>query len=211
MNTLSIKILSPAFYSRFIHYSFAKEAFDREFLCTDEKNRTGLVVQNQALSVLLKSAERLSRATATSNRKSGLFTEAHWRLLQHLRCPAALPSYPDASPPAGQYITQDIRAFPLSELDRFARYDCQGSSTYRHVVVKLFIAQRYFFGLGAVVTLVDVSIRIAFIASSLYCLEAASVPATTGWAKEVEHHVAVRMLIAGSVGSVVHLWSLLKG
>ena len=46
--TITIQILSPAFYSRFVHYAHAKEAFDREYLATEEKNRT-LVIKNPSL------------------------------------------------------------------------------------------------------------------------------------------------------------------
>ena len=51
--TLTIKVLSPAFYSRLVHYAHVKEAFDRECLATEEKNRTVVIRSPQLLPIFL--------------------------------------------------------------------------------------------------------------------------------------------------------------
>ncbi|KAE9993937.1 hypothetical protein EG327_002271 [Venturia inaequalis] len=60
MRSLEIRILSPAFFSRFVHYAHTSEAFDREGMFTDEKNRTILVSNPELLTLLLKSERDIS-------------------------------------------------------------------------------------------------------------------------------------------------------
>lgn len=209
--TFKIRVLSPAFYSRFIHYSFAKEAFDRECLCTDEKNRTGLIKQNGALSVFLKSAERLSRSSAEPDTVLGFVEGSRWKALQHLRCPPATPSYLNSSPTPGHYAIKDIRTFPMSELDRFVRKQCADSAAYRRTVVKLFAAVRFCSGIPGLVALVDVLIRVAIIVGITYYLEINSVSAPTAWTNSIGSRDIAQTMTGALLANIIHLWTFIKG
>ena len=80
--TLTIKVISPAFYSRFVHYSHAQEAFDREALATDEKNRTVLVEPPHLLPILLDAIKTL-----------GIHDRYMWYGDMSLPPPSFLPSF----------------------------------------------------------------------------------------------------------------------
>ena len=212
--TLTIKVLSPAFYSRFVHYSHAQEAFDREALATDEKNRTVIVEPPHLLPILLDaikqatSTSQSSSATATSS--TNPITSLRWALLRHLRCPPASPAYPSTTPNPSM-TTTDIRTFPRSELDAFARKSSpRESESYRRTCTKLFLAQRFTLGFPVLVTLLDVAFRaLLLLAAVVYSSRSEVFDVLRPRKHGVDDigEVAVLLLLANGV----HLWSLVKG
>jgi hypothetical protein len=158
---MEIRVLTPAFYSRLIHYMHTSEAIDRECVFTDERNRTLWMCRPQLLPLLLseRSSIRLEDKDTPSVRRSYL-DELRWWLLKKLRCPPANPAY-SVTPQSSAVNVDDIRARPYSELDRYVRgffgqeYACE----YRRTVTKLFLAQRFCFGFPELVGLVDLVIR----------------------------------------------------
>lgn len=157
---LEIRILTPAFYSRLIHYSYTSEAFDRECLFTDERNRTLWVCRPQLLALLLEEKSSIQTAGLPAVNRSHL-NELRWTFLRKLRCPPSAPAY-SLTPKSSVFNIDDIRPRPYSELDNFVR-SFRGYSyaaEYRRAVTKLFLAQRFCFGFSEVVTLVDLSLRV---------------------------------------------------
>ena len=231
--TLTVKILSPAFYSRFVHYSHAKEAFDREALATDEKNRTLLIEPPHLLPILLdamKQATTNNDPSTTPNSSStpplpsrilpnNPLTSLRWTLLRKLRCPPAAPAYPPAADPS-MNIT-DIRTHPLSELDLFTRNNtistntntvALNSSHYRRTLTKLFLAQRFTLGLPVLITALDLLLRgSVLLAAIIYSgqSDAFDVLRPRAHDRGGEDVFAVGILLALANG--VHLWSLVKG
>lgn len=231
--TLTVKILSPAFYSRFVHYSHAKEAFDREALATDEKNRTLLIEPPHLLPILLdamKQATTNNDPSTTPNSSStpplpsrilpnNPLTSLRWTLLRKLRCPPAAPAYPPAADPS-MNIT-DIRTHPLSELDLFTRNNtistntntvALNSSHYRRTLTKLFLAQRFTLGLPVLITTLDSLLRgSVLLAAIIYSgqSDAFDVLRPRAHDRGGEDVFAVGILLALANG--VHLWSLVKG
>ena len=211
--TLTIKVLSPAFYSRFVHYAHAQEAFDREALATDEKNRTLIIEPPHLLPILLDAIKHATSTISPDNTKitsvnNNPFTSLRWALLRQLRCPPAEPAYPTTIPNLTTTAT-DIRTFPRSELDAFARRSPDGAA-YRRTCTKLFLAQRFTFGLPFLVTLLDVLFRaLLLLAAIVYSSRS-----------DVFDVLRPREHMLGDVGDVVcllllangvHLWSFLKG
>jgi DUF1365 family protein len=218
--TLTVKILSPAFYSRFVHYSHAKEAFDREALATDEKNRTLLIEPPHLLPILLdamKQATVSDTSTSTATVPSSPLDTLRWAILRKLRCPPAAPAYPPPSDPSTT-IT-DIRTHPLSELDIFTRSNNStttssntlDSSHYRRILTKLFLAQRFALGLPVLITALDLLFRGSILlAAIVYSSRSDAFDVLRPRAHDrAEDVVAVGVLLGLANG--VHLWSLVKG
>ncbi|KAL1792873.1 hypothetical protein ACET3X_009380 [Alternaria dauci] len=115
---MEIRVLTPAFYSRLVHYTYTSEAIDRECVFTDERNRTLWMCRPQLLPLLLseRSSIRLEEKDALSIRGSYL-DELRWLLLKKLRSPPADPAYA-VTPQSSAVNVDDIRARPFSELDR---------------------------------------------------------------------------------------------
>jgi hypothetical protein len=159
---LEIRVLTPAFYSRLVHYTYISEAIDRECIFTDERNRTLWMCRPQLLPLLLssRSSIRLDDKHAPPVGRSSL-NELRWWLLKKLRCPPADPAY-SATPQNSAVNVDDIRARPYAELDRYVRgtFEQQYACEYRRTVTKLFLAQRFCFGFTEVVGLADLVTRV---------------------------------------------------
>ncbi|KAF1848946.1 uncharacterized protein K460DRAFT_304585 [Cucurbitaria berberidis CBS 394.84] len=162
MTNIEIRVLTPAFYSRLVHYSFTSEAFDRECVFTDERNRTLWVCRPQLLAALLlekTTLQRQGKGLPVVNRS--YLDELRWAVMRKLRCPPADPVY-SVTPRNSAFNVDDIRSRPYSELDNFVR-SSKGrlyAGEYRRVVTKLFLAQRFCLGFPEVATLVDLFLRV---------------------------------------------------
>lgn len=156
-HTLTLKVLTPAFYSRFIYYAHVSEAFDRESLATDEKNRTAVIKCAHLLPVLLDSIKTQQSGQPSSSLAIPL-EQLRWRLLRSLRCPPAAPAYP-----ATHTTTSDIRTLPRSPLDAYTQHHSADKATYRRICTKLFLAQRFALGFPPLITALDWLLRSLFI------------------------------------------------
>jgi hypothetical protein len=163
MRELEIRVLTPAFYSRFVHYAYTSEAFDRECVFTDEKNRTLWISQPGLLPLLLNKSPVLEASQWPLVERSYL-DEMRWKFLRRLRCAPALPAYSVSTPSRTEFTTEDVRSLPFSELDQFVRGSrgCSWAGEYRRTVTKLFLAQRFGFGFGKVIGLLDLLARMLF-------------------------------------------------
>lgn len=161
---LDLRISTGAFYSRFVHYAHTSEAFDRECLFTDERNRTLWISQPGLLPGLLPSRTTLKDLQEQEQlMKRSSLDELRWTFLRKLRCPPADPAYP-ISPKSTEFEVDDIRDHTFSELDRFVRGPMGRSyaGSYRREVTKLFLAQRYALGFTEVIDLLDFCLRVSF-------------------------------------------------
>ncbi|EME83343.1 uncharacterized protein MYCFIDRAFT_153940 [Pseudocercospora fijiensis CIRAD86] len=209
--TMTLKVLSPAFYSRFIHYAHAAEAFDRECLGTDDKNRTIVIDGAQGLPTLLDCMKHTDRHKAKSTRRKGVLHDLRWNILRRLRCPPAVASYPtDESRLDVEYSTHDSRSFKFSECDRFIQTAHKDSSLYWKTVVKLFIAERITFGIPLLVAVFDWTVRITMILSAMiYCdnFPVWDILRARPFHKSDIPTSSIALVLANSV----HIWSSLKG
>jgi hypothetical protein len=160
LRELEIRVLTPAFYSRFVHYAYTSEALDRECIFTDEKNRTLWISRPQLLPLLLNrsvSAENQSPLVTRS-----YFDELRWNVLKKLRCAPATPAYGSSSSYDPAMTSEDVRSLPYSEFDQYVRNRCPSAQAceYRRTVTKLFLAQRLCFGFSQIIGLLDSVVRL---------------------------------------------------
>ncbi|KAK8201639.1 hypothetical protein IWZ01DRAFT_443174 [Phyllosticta capitalensis] len=155
---IEIRVLTPAFYSRFVHYSHSSEAFDRECIFTAEKNRTVWISRPELLPDL--PLGKLEKATGAKGEPGKSLLG--WTLVKRLRCPPAAPSYPDKNEATGIYSCdpEDIRVQKFSPLDEFVHERCSDASVYRRCLLKLFLAQRYAAGFTEILDLFDFALRL---------------------------------------------------
>jgi len=161
MKKIEIRVLTPGFYSRLVHYTYTSEAVDRECIFTDERNRTLWICRPQLLPLLLSQRSSLRSKDGVVVERSYL-DELRWLLLKKLRCAPADPAY-SVTPKSTTSTINDIRHRPYSELDKFAR-SVEGrcyAGEYRRAVTKLFLAQRFCFGFSEIVGLVDLVLRVS--------------------------------------------------
>jgi hypothetical protein len=156
---LEIRVLTPAFYSRFMHYAYTSEAFDRECIFTDEKNRTLWISRPQLLPLLINKPSHSDSRLAT---ETSYLSELRWRLLRTLRCAPASSSYESSTPSNAETRTQDVRSLPYSEFDQYARTlsDRVWAGKYRRTATKLFLAQRFSLGFPEVIGILDLLFKI---------------------------------------------------
>ncbi|KAA8623428.1 hypothetical protein A1F94_003522 [Pyrenophora tritici-repentis] len=163
MRYIEIRVLTPGFYSRLVHYTYTSEAVDRECIFTDERNRTLWICRPQLLPLLLSqhSSIRIKKKDMRGVKRSYL-DELRWSLLKKLRCAPADPAY-SVTPKSTTATVSDIHHRPYSELDEFVR-SSKGrwyAGEYRRAVTKLFLAQRFCFGFSEGVGLIDLILRIS--------------------------------------------------
>lgn len=200
---LKIRILTPAFYSRFIHYARVREAFDRESLFTDEKNRTIWISDPVLLAEVFSRNEKGSTPSSLSWGK-----RLRWSLHMSLRCPAAAQAYPNSSTNHAYNVT-DIRPSVLSGLDRFVLEQGKDSWLYLRCCGRVFLAERFAFGVVPIIDLLD------FLLRALLCYWV-TVPAILSPARLPRSSEIFDYSLLQVIGDVLglwalHLWSQTKG
>lgn len=158
---LEIRVLTPAFYSRFVHYAYTSEAFDRECIFTDEKNRTAWISRPGLLPLLL-SKPGSSSTSDESVMKRTYLDELRWSILRKLRCAPAVAAYSETSPSGAEFAAADIRSLPFSDMDQFVRSSAGRAyaGTYRRCVTKLFLAQWLGLGFADISGPLDMLVRV---------------------------------------------------
>lgn len=159
MKEIEIRVLTPAFFSRFVHYAHTAEAFDRECIFTDEKNRTCWISRPELLAQLLDQSKPASSESTAPNHCSGL-DKIRWSLLVRLRCAPAEPAY-NPTPKSSGFRLEDIRAARFSELDGIVRsqHGQTYAGEYRRIVTKLFLAQLFCSGFPQIISVFDWILR----------------------------------------------------
>ncbi|KAK3709109.1 hypothetical protein LTR37_011088 [Vermiconidia calcicola] len=202
--TLTLQITSPAFYSRFVHYAHAKEAFDREGIATNEKNRTLIVESPHLLPVLLGGMGEIRRHQQELPRQS--LDNIRWALLRRLRCAPPPASYPETS----AYNISDIRSFGDSELDVFVKSRNEDAASYRRLVTQVFLATRLAFGTPALISALDWLLRASFVlAVMVYCDHSNHVDVLRPRNFGDDDIWTVMNTLALANG--VHIWNFVKG
>ncbi|KAF2707880.1 hypothetical protein K504DRAFT_435967 [Pleomassaria siparia CBS 279.74] len=159
---LELRVLNPSFYSRFVHYAHTSEAFDRECLFVDNKNRTMEISEPNLLPPLLSDPKSPTLEEKTWTSRRSYLDEKRWAFLRYLRCPPPAPVYPEIpiSPP--DVHVSDIRSLPFSDMDKLVRQpsNLHFAGLYRRTVTKIFLAQRFAFGFVEIVGAVDFLLRV---------------------------------------------------
>lgn len=138
--TLELKVLTPVFYSRFVHYAHDFEAIftemaDNGTIWTDKPHLLPEIF-------LKKRSAPLHAATATDC--------MYFKGIQQLRRrPSQLPRVStSADPPATSPAVVDIRDFRISSMDAYilGHADPKMKASYRSTLLRLFAADIYFMG-----------------------------------------------------------------
>lgn len=190
--TLKIRILSPVFFSRFIHYAHTSEAFDRECTFTDEKNRTICVSRPELLTLLLKAEREVLLMETHLDPANRLRWGAH----RELRCSPGSPTYPSVQQDKKVVKVNDIRMRPFSPMDRFVLRR-ELAWLYRRQCMRLFLAQQLVLGFTPVIDLLDLSLRVSL----------------TYLATSAPSHSSVILNLSTTLiqSSFVHIFAYLKG
>ncbi|KAF2234074.1 hypothetical protein EV356DRAFT_447267 [Viridothelium virens] len=211
LSNIELHVLTPAFYSRFVHYSHTSEAFDRECLCTDELNRTLWISRPELLPALFKKGKQAgSDLVHHLPKNENVLERLRWAMLKRLRCSPTGPGYPDRQEHTHSVSKQDIRSRPYSELDWHVRKHQEDSSRYRHKTTALFLAQRFAFGFEGVISALDLLLRFALILCPW--LYKSIILNPTIWLFPNWHTqryleaAALELLLT----NLVHIWALLK-
>jgi hypothetical protein len=153
VETLELRILSPVFFARFVHYAYSSEAFDRECVFTNEKNRTIWLSRPDVMYNLIKQSQvrkDLYASLTTWPRKK-------WQLHKSLRCPPPTPAYPSTPTVAS---IEDIRESTFSELDRYVMASMRDQAPqYLRLCSRVFLAQRLAFGFVPVIDFLELAVR----------------------------------------------------
>ncbi|KAI9831698.1 MAG: hypothetical protein M1819_004764 [Sarea resinae] len=205
VEALELRVLSPAFYSRFIHYPHILEAFDREMLCTREENRTVWVSKPSALPLLFPPRQQEHPLVAIKTTSNLRFLErARWALVRRLRCPPAPPAYTDES--AGPKGT-DIRHFPLSALDEFVISHCAPPEirAYRRTLLGLFLSERIAFGSPGLLHLYEVVLKCGLVWLGLWLAVTHDAEPGTRHEMPVLAHAGTAWTVYILAGSLTHM------
>ncbi|KAH7412012.1 hypothetical protein DE146DRAFT_642002 [Phaeosphaeria sp. MPI-PUGE-AT-0046c] len=168
---LELRVLTPAFYSRFAHYAYISEALNRECVFTDEKNRTLWMSRPELLPLLLEKSSSAATQGWPTVKRSWL-GELRWTIMRKLRCAPAPQAYDVPRSSNAQVTMEDVRSLPFSELDEHARSfrAHQSSGQYRRIVTKLFLAQRFTLGFTEVIGILDLLVRLSLTCLGLFQL-----------------------------------------
>lgn len=176
------QVLTPAFFSRLVHYQSLREALDCEVTAKQEHNQTARVSDPELLQVLTVDGKETD-IWYSPTAESGRAVELSWQLLFHLRSRPTAPLYPnpgipstrglgqplkDADIPTVQARTSNARA--PSTLDGFVRHHCHSTeqSEYRRALTRLFLSERVTFGSTGLFMFCRILVHIAVLGLSMY-------------------------------------------
>ncbi|KAH6968574.1 hypothetical protein HG530_013455 [Fusarium avenaceum] len=162
INEIEIKILSPAFYSRFVHYAHDSEALFCELAesCTFWTDKPELLIK-----VFLKKGSAPLHA-------SSLIDFTYFQLIKSLR---RRPNKIEKPSAAASLSPQgvDIRGFRMSSMDAFilAQDDVELKKAYRTAVVRLFMADHLTLGSMRLLGMIESvgRVGISWVVASLIC------------------------------------------
>ncbi|TKA67419.1 hypothetical protein B0A55_11282 [Friedmanniomyces simplex] len=209
--TLTLKVLYPAFYSRFVHYPHWSKALDYECLAKDERNRTARLEGTAQLpepSDAIDDKAQYGSQGQEKTRSIGLLDQVRWACMRRLRCPPASYAYPENL--SSEHHTPAVSNAAPSELDVFVRTHCSDADTYRRITTKLFLAQRICLGIPALLDVLDYLFRSMLLLASMIYSDRTRRPVDMFRSRQLDlddfSAVACMLMLANSI----HIWSFLK-
>jgi len=209
--TLTLKVLSPAFYSRFVHYTNWSSALDHECRVKDERNRTARLEGTADLPEPPSATDDRAQPGSQQQAKTksfGLLDQVRWACLRRLRCPPSSSAYAEGT--SGELHVQAMSHSAPSELDNFVRTHCNDADLYRRITTKLFLAQRICFGIPALLDVLDYLLRAMLLLASMIYSDRSQRPVDLFRWRQLGTDdlgaVACMLLLANSI----HVWSFLK-
>lgn len=167
---VTMTVLTPAFYSRLVHYASLMDAIVAEGCCEDLRNRTIELNDPESFIRVLLAIEHapLLDNSAKFNGRHSILDNIRWHILGTLRCAPSQHSYPAAHSNATIASHGDKRmSRVLSPLDIFVSRYFMDSWRYRRQVSAFFIAQRGFGGFLPLLNATDLACRFALAMAGL--------------------------------------------
>ncbi|KAG9647134.1 DUF1365-domain-containing protein, partial [Aureobasidium melanogenum] len=111
---LGLKVLTPAFYTRFVHHGYTSRAFVMESIHPNPDNRTCVLENAENLPLVLSTME----STTPVLSDLGTADQYRWRLLQRLRSAPPPGANPDSDTVSSDEASETL---PFSDLDCFVQ------------------------------------------------------------------------------------------
>ncbi|KAH0347227.1 DUF1365-domain-containing protein, partial [Aureobasidium melanogenum] len=111
---LGLKVLTPAFYTRFVHHGYTSRAFVMESIHPNPDNRTCVLENAENLPLVLSTME----STTPVISDLGTADQYRWRLLQRLRSAPPPGANPDSDTVSSDEASETL---PFSDLDCFVQ------------------------------------------------------------------------------------------
>lgn len=205
---LEFRVLTPAFYARFVQYAHVSEFIDQELLVVEARDRTFWVSNPKILSQLFDDGESADRTSTIPATRSWL-DRLRWSVLRRLRIShyrLGTGSPVLAETPGGRYT--DIRIFPLSSMDYFIINHSSAirAQQYRRVVTKLLLSNHIVFGIPALIDLYGTTLRLLlcyFTVKSKNRMHPANCPF-------VASSSMLRVTGAACLYNCIHIWRLIQ-
>lgn len=202
---IEVEVLTPAFYSRLVHYHSVREAIREEALCTDPRNRTLFVSDPTRLSIIFDEAMNPRKPRFDDLHVLGL-DRLRWEILRMLRCNPAAQSFLEAATPDDVKSTDDSKMTCFSQLDIYVAQSSIDDGLYRRSVTQLFLAQRYTAGFTGLVSFLDGMTRLALTFTGVYAASKSMTGYNSDYLKLVSTTIMPLLLL-----NTVHGWAFVKG
>jgi len=200
---IEVEVLTPAFYSRMVHYTSNRILLLEEALPVESRNRTLFVSDLDSLTALLDSAIEITEAPRVFCHMP-LIDRLRWKGLRLLRCKSPSQSFPNHTSDGAEHNEKQQSA-DFTLLDQHAAQDCFNGEPYRRNVTQLFLAQRYAGGFPGLISLFDLSARAMLTMFGLSMALSLVDPPKTTDISDLESTMKFMLFNA------VHGWAFLKG
>ncbi|KAH0198053.1 DUF1365-domain-containing protein, partial [Aureobasidium melanogenum] len=111
---LGLKVLTPAFYTRFVQHGYTSRAFFMESIHPNPDNRTCVLENAENLPLILSTM----KSTTPAISDLGTVDQYRWRLLQRFRSPPTSGANPDSTTEMSDEARDTL---PFSDLDCFVQ------------------------------------------------------------------------------------------
>ncbi|KAI9813266.1 MAG: hypothetical protein M1827_004208 [Pycnora praestabilis] len=161
---LEITVITPAFYSRFVHYLDPLEAFQKEFLEAVEENKTIGISKPGLLPLIFAHAKETDNSFRKGEESSySTYTESWgWSLLNRLRSLPPEPNYASKSSSSSDSLSDNKLVSSHCQIDDFVKEhcSCHGIMEYKETVIELFLSEKIALGYPALLHFYDFLLRL---------------------------------------------------
>lgn len=183
-----IEVLSPAFYSRFIHYESMLDALGKESAENEPTNRTLHISQPEVLlSIISKvSCERVTRDAFGPQPTTA--TRCRWNILRRLRTKGT-----------------------FSALDAFIMTRSGHKEHYRRLVCEQLLAKRLTFGFTIAIEALDLCLRLVLVYLGIHARMDERSFAVANPSDLTESKILLSLLRPWFSLTGIHIWAFIKG
>lgn len=215
LDAITFKVLTPAFYTRFVQYAHPSELIDNELLAGEEKNRTFWISSLEPMSQLFGKPKNTESVKEPFAYLTSL-DRTRWLFLKNLRTSPKRQSQGELTKPGVQPIANatDIRMMPLSPLDNFVLGHCTSADTrqYRRIVTKVLVSNYIAFGFPEILDLGDLLFRLLLCSITIQGIGGTLTQNPLSAASSDSHSPSeiFELAILACYSNSLHIWALVK-